>query len=107
MLRFEGDRDFALPQAALFAKLSNARFLAECVPDVESSTVHGSERADLVVRPGFSFVRGTLKTTLTIAEAVDSERVRVELHSAGIGATADVEATLHLSPLESGTRAHW
>ena len=35
MLRFEGDRDFPHPPAELFAKLTDARFLASCIPDVE------------------------------------------------------------------------
>ena len=36
MLRFEGDRDFRQAPAELWAKLTDARFLAQCIPDVET-----------------------------------------------------------------------
>ena len=36
MLRFEGDRDFPQAPAELFTRLRDARFLVECIPDVES-----------------------------------------------------------------------
>jgi carbon monoxide dehydrogenase subunit G len=107
MLRFEGDRDFALSQDELFARLSDARFLVECIPDVESVSLREPDRAALVLRPGFSFVRGTLDVTLQVVDAVAPQSARVLLHSKGIGSTSDVEAGLSLAAQEGGTRVHW
>jgi carbon monoxide dehydrogenase subunit G len=45
--RFEGDRDFAQPPMDLFAKLTDARFLATCIPGVKSVTEEAAERAVL------------------------------------------------------------
>ena len=39
MLQFEGDRDFTLAPADLWAKLTDARFLVQCIPDVDSEDV--------------------------------------------------------------------
>src|SRR5260370_42584938 len=107
MLRFEGDRDFALPADELFARLSDARFLVQCIPDVETVKSQEADRAVLVLRPGFSFVRGTLEMTMQVVDAVAPQSLRVLLHSKGIGSSSEVEASLSLSPQDGGTRVHW
>jgi carbon monoxide dehydrogenase subunit G len=107
MVRFEGDKDFPQPPAELWAKLSDAHFLVQCIPDVESIAEMASDRARLVLRPGFSFVRGTLEATLRIVDAVPSQSARYIIANKGIGSSADVEATIALSPQGSGTRVHW
>ncbi|MHB1424133.1 MAG: SRPBCC family protein [Gemmataceae bacterium] len=107
MVRFEGDKDFPLSQRDLWAKLSDARFLVQCIPDVESVAEVESDRASLVLRPGFSFVRGTLEATLRIVDAHEPTSARYTISNKGIGSSADVEATIALSPQGGGTRVHW
>jgi carbon monoxide dehydrogenase subunit G len=107
MLHFEGDKDFSRAPRELWDKLSDARFLVQCIPDVES--VSQSERDSLLckLRPGFAFVRGTLELTLQVAEAVAAKSVRLALHTKGIGTTTQVETVLAFSPQDAGTRIHW
>jgi carbon monoxide dehydrogenase subunit G len=107
MLRFEGDRDFSLAPAELFARLSDAHFLVECIPDVETVNSVEADKASLILRPGFSFVRGTLEVSMQITDVVAPTSERVLLHSKGIGSSSDVEATLTLAAQENGTRVHW
>jgi carbon monoxide dehydrogenase subunit G len=107
MLRFEGDRDFRQGPAEVWAKLTDARFLAQCVPDVETVRQAQPDRAELVLRPGFSFVRGTLDLTLQVADAVAPSSARLVLRAKGMGSSSDVEATLALAPQDEGTRVHW
>jgi carbon monoxide dehydrogenase subunit G len=107
MQRFEGERDFPQPPAELWAKLTDARFLVQCIPDVESVTQLEANRAVLVLRPGFAFVRGTLDVTLQVVDAVQPTSARVLLQSKGIGSSSDVESTLTLAEQGSGTRVHW
>jgi carbon monoxide dehydrogenase subunit G len=107
MLRFEGDRTFARPPGEMWKKLTDARFLAGCIPDVESVTSSGPGEAELVLRPGFAFVRGTLRLTLRVADAVEPESARVLAHGKGIGSSSDVEATLNFKPDGEGTKVHW
>ena len=107
MVRFEGDRDFALPPGPLFAKLTDARFLVTCIPDVEKVTTVEADQAALTLRPGFAFVRGTLEVTLRVVDAAAPTSARVLLLSKGIGSSSNVEAALELTPTETGTRVHW
>ena len=107
MLRFEGDRDFPQPPAELFAKLTDARFLVTCIPDVEGVADQEPDRAVFSVRPGLAFVRGTLEVTLQVVEKTPPTSARMSLVSKGIGSSSTVEATLTLAPHDAGTRMHW
>jgi carbon monoxide dehydrogenase subunit G len=107
MNQFEGDRDFALPPQALWEKLSDARFLVTCIPDIQSVARSEPSEAVCTIRPGFSFVRGTLELTLRVAEAAPAQSVKMLLLSKGMGNSSTVEATMALAPHEGGTRVHW
>lgn len=107
MIQFEGDRDFAVPPAPLWGKLSDARFLVTCIPDVESVAKSEAGEAVCTIRPGFAFVRGTLELTIRVAEAEPEKSVKLVLASKGIGNSSTVEALLTLAPRDAGTRVHW
>lgn len=106
MVRFEGEKVFSRPPAEVWAKLSDARFLVQCIPDVESIAEVDAAHARLVLRPGFSFVRGTLEATLHIVDAVEPS-ARYTISNKGIGSSADVQATIALSPQDTWTRVRW
>ena len=108
MLRFEGVKDFPrhAPQE-LWAKLSDARFLVQCIPDVHEVKQSAAEEAVCVLRPGLAFVRGTLELTLRVIEAVAPESIRLSLATKGIGTTSTVEVALTLAVQEAGTRVSW
>ena len=107
MERFEGEKDFPQSPTELWTKLSDARFLVQCIPDVESVTEAESDHARLVLRPGFSFVRGTLEATLRVVDAVAPTAARYLIANKGIGSSAEVEAIIALAPQGTGTRVHW
>jgi uncharacterized protein len=107
MTRFEGDRDFAQPADQVFAKLTDARFLATCFPDVESVSEQEVDRAVLTLRPGLAFARGTLEVTLQVVEKTSPTGARMLLTSKGIGSSSKVEALLALAANGDGTRVHW
>ena len=107
MLHFDGDQDFPRPLAEVFAKLGDASFLVSCIPGVESVKESGPDQAICILRPGFSFVRGTLEVTLHVLERVAEKSVRVLAHAKGIGSGNDVEALLNLEPKDAGTHIRW
>jgi carbon monoxide dehydrogenase subunit G len=107
MLSFEGDRNFAVSIDVVFAKLGDARFLCDCVPGVESVARADADQVLCTIRPGFSFARGTLELTLTIAERSAQSFLRIALKTKGIGSSSQVEATLTLTAADGGTHAHW
>jgi carbon monoxide dehydrogenase subunit G len=108
MLRFDGQKDFLqLTPEKLWEKLSDARFLVQCVPDVHE--VSRQERGDaaFTLRPGFAFIRGTLQVTMRVVEAMSPGSVKLALTSKGIGTSSEVEAVLAISALDSGSRVNW
>jgi carbon monoxide dehydrogenase subunit G len=106
MLRFEGERDCPLPPGEVFARLTDARFLVQCLPDVESVRESNQDQATFRVRPALSFVRGALDVTLTVLER-NQPQARFLLTSKGIGSGADVESALEVSEQGTGTHLHW
>ncbi len=107
MIHFEGERDFPLSAEDTWHHLHDARFLVQCIPDVEKVNETSPERAVCVLRPGFSFVRGTLEVALQLVEAIPAEVVRVLLTSKGIGSSSEVEASVRLEASARGCRVHW
>jgi carbon monoxide dehydrogenase subunit G len=107
MLRFEGSKDLPRAPAEVWNKLSDARFLVQCVPGVES--VARAERTSVVctLRPGFAFVRGTLELSLQVVDAVPDTSARLLLQTKGIGTTSEVEARWSVQPQGSGSRLTW
>jgi carbon monoxide dehydrogenase subunit G len=87
MLRFEGERRFAQPVDELWPKLSDAAFLARCVPEAT--------------------LRGSMDVTLEIIERHEPDLVRFRLTSKGVGTSNTVETVLTLTPDGTGTRAQW
>lgn len=106
MLRFEGDREFSRTPAELFARLTDVPFLVSCIPDVETIRAQEADRAELVIRPGFAFVRGSLEATLRLLEGTGTS-ARLLLGSKGIGSSSEVEANLTFAAIATGTRVHW
>lgn len=106
-MKFEGDQDLDHKPEFLWEKLSNAAFLAECLPDASVEGQPTQQEADCSVRPGFSFIRGSLDVHVKILEAVKPTLTKIGLVSKGIGSGSDVEATLQFAPTDKGTRVHW
>lgn len=107
MLHFEGERTFGSPVEALFAKLRDAAFLAESIPEAAVEGVATRDRAACTVHPGFAFVRGSLEVTLEVVEAQEPTLVRVRVSSKGVGSHSVVESALQLSADGAGSKVHW
>jgi carbon monoxide dehydrogenase subunit G len=107
MVRFEADRAIPRPLDEVWAKLTDARFLVKCIPDVESVSALEPDHAAMVLRPSLVFMRGSLDVDLRIVDVVAPASARVVSHSKGIGSTSTVEATLHFSATADGTLVHW
>jgi carbon monoxide dehydrogenase subunit G len=107
MLHFEGDTDFPQAPASVWAKMSDARFLVQCLPGVEKVSHVEASTATCILRPGLSFVRGTLEITIRLTDVVEGKSLRVLTHGKGIGSSNDVESTLTFAAHDGGTRIHW
>jgi uncharacterized protein len=106
-MHFEGDKEIPLPPPDVFARLSDARFLVECIPGRETVIQADQHQAVCTQRPGFAFIRGTLEVTIKIIEATLDSTIKYALLSKGIGSHSNVETTITLAPKDSGTHLHW
>ena len=60
-----------------------------------------------VVRPGFSFLRGTMKLNLSLGEASPPERATMHVDAQGIGVAMKVVSQLSIAPREAGSQLDW
>jgi carbon monoxide dehydrogenase subunit G len=106
MIHFEGVESFPASPADVFAKLSDAGFLASCLPD--TTVVSGTpDRAEWKVRPKLAFLSGELETVATVTERAEGERVKYRLETKGVGSGSVVEAVLTFAPDGTGTHVTW
>src|SRR5262245_46216091 len=107
MLQIQGDELFDQNPEALFGSLLRPEFLCQCFPGVDRVIRCDDRSAAVVVRPGFSFVRGTLEVAFEFAETDAPRSARVLIHIKGIGSSAELESLLQLTALASGTKVAW
>src|SRR5688500_9943609 len=97
MLHLEGDKSFSASPAELWAKLTDLAFLVQCVPDVAKVNAVEAKAASLVLRPGFSFVRGEMQLTIEKLEESPPAMARMLMKTKGIGTSSEVEAVFQLA----------
>src|SRR5262245_35298152 len=107
MLQIKGEEPFDQAPEILWASLSRPDFLCQCFPGLDRVLRCDDRSAAVIVRPGFSFVRGTLEVAFEFAEAEKPRFARVLIHIKGIGSSAELESTFHLTVVTTGTTIAW
>ena len=107
MLQLSGEEHFSQPVVEVWACLADAEFLAKCLPQLESAERDESGLFVCRVRPGLSFIKGTLKVTLDIRDQQAPDSMRICVNSKGIGSSAVVETLVELSARDTGTQLSW
>ena len=107
-----GESRFEVPPARLFEALTDPAMMVKLIPDVESYTTNGTDTIDCVVRPGFSFLRGTLKLKVVFTEIHPPEEsvagwATMRVVSQGIGATMELESRMEIQALPEGAVLKW
>jgi carbon monoxide dehydrogenase subunit G len=106
-LTFGGTEFFSAPPEQLFAALTDIGQLSKTIPDLVSSEQIDQRTLKCVVRPGFSFLRGTLRLTISLGEFRPSESATMTVAAAGIGAQIRVTSELQIVPMNSGSQLNW
>jgi carbon monoxide dehydrogenase subunit G len=102
VLEFQGEETFACPPDKLFAALTDPEILAATIPDLESFERVGPLGLKCVVRPGFSFLRGTMKMDIEIKDLVPPQSAAMQVLAKGIGATLEIVSTMQVDPIDGG-----
>jgi carbon monoxide dehydrogenase subunit G len=107
MIHFEGDKSFPLPVAEVAARLSDAGFLANCLPDAEV-TEATPDRAAWKLKPRLSFLTGSLNVEMTTEAREPGKSVAFRVFAKAMGASSTVVTNLHFNEAEGGgTAVHW
>ncbi|HEY1186678.1 MAG TPA: SRPBCC family protein [Gemmata sp.] len=106
MIHFEGSKHIARPVTEVAAKLSDAGFLANSVPDAQVSEAT-PDKATGKIHPKLSFLTGslTLHAEVTAREPGKSVAYRIDTRTMGAGST--VETKLAFEEAAGGTQIHW
>jgi len=104
---FLGDTILPFPPQAVRDALVGLEGVARNMGDVTSVERVDSRTLKLVVRPGFSFIRGTLRVTMTIDEVEPGRTLVQTAKSEGIGLSMTIESAITLEPAGTGTKASW
>lgn len=101
MIHFEGVESFPTPPADLYAKLADAGWLAQSLPDTQVLET-SADRATWKVKPKFAFMAGTLDTIAEITARTAGEQVRYRVTSTSVGAKSVAESILTIRPAGGG-----
>jgi len=106
-MQFSGEEHFALAPEELWGRLIDVAFIAGNLPGVASIESVEPKVAVCRVRPGFSFLTGSLKMTVEIIDEQPPRAARMRVHGEGIAASLIVETSMELMPTSGGTNLVW
>lgn len=104
---FGGEEMFAAPPDRVFALLTDLDALAASIPDLVSSERPDANTLCCVVKPGFSFLRGTMKLNITIADVQAPRSAIMTVAAQGIGVSMQVRSSIEVEPASTGARLRW
>jgi carbon monoxide dehydrogenase subunit G len=97
-MQFGGEELFAAGQQTVYDMLVDLDALGAGIPDVVSTEKVDDHTLRAVVRPGFSFLRGTMKLKIQLAELEPPNSALMRIDSQGIGVSMVVESRMRLEP---------
>jgi carbon monoxide dehydrogenase subunit G len=106
MIHFEGEKLFPLPVAEVAAKLSDAGFLANCLPDATVSEAT-PDKATWKIRPKLAFLTGSLNVEMTTTGREAGKSATFKVYAKALGASSTVTSTLTFAEGSGGTAVHW
>jgi carbon monoxide dehydrogenase subunit G len=106
-LTFGGNETFSAPPEQVFAALTDLDRLPSLIPDLVSAEKVDDRTLNCVVRPGFSFLRGTLRMTIAIVDLVPPKSASMKVSASGIGAQIEIASSLDIAPKDSGSTLTW
>lgn len=104
---FVGEELLAFPPDRVLHALKHVELVSKHMADVQSVERVDDRTLKLVVRPGFSFIRGTLRVTMTLDEKVPGKTIVQTAKSEGIGMSMTIESTITLEADGAGTKARY
>jgi carbon monoxide dehydrogenase subunit G len=105
--QFGGEEHFRAPPVRVYALLTTLDAMTATIPDLVSSERVDERTLRCVVRPGFSFLRGTLKLTIGLGDLQPPERAAMNVTAQGIGVSMRIASDLRIEPDADGSKLSW
>lgn len=106
-MEFGGAEHFAAPQEQVYALLTDLEAMSTIIPDLVSAEKVDDRTLKCVVKPGFSFLRGTMRLTITLGDCQPCEAAAMNVDAQGIGVGMSISSQLHVLPEDTGSRLEW
>ncbi len=106
-IEFGGEEQFDVPPERLYAVLTDLDAMAATIPDLVSAEKVDKRTLKCVVRPGFSFLRGTMRLTIELGECLPPQSATMCVTAQGIGVGMHVVSQLEIVPEDAGSRLKW
>jgi carbon monoxide dehydrogenase subunit G len=106
-MNLSGNEYFEAPVETVFDNITDLEQTVRSLPGLERIEKLEPTRADVRVKPTFSFVTGSMHMGFEVLERERPHTARMRVRGKGIGASVVIETSLRLSPEGSGTRLEW
>ena len=107
MIEFGGEERFAASAEALYAHLTDLDAMARAIPDLVSAEKVDERTMKCVVRPGFSFLRGTMRLTIALGDTEPPKSAAMSVEAQGIGIGMRVASRVDISHDGAGSLLKW
>ncbi len=106
-LAFGGEEEFAADRNGAYAILTDLNELPRLIPDLVSWERPSDNTLVCIVRPGFSFLRGTLKLTIQLIDYTPPRTAALAVAASGIGSSLSAVTRLEADEIGDHTRIRW
>lgn len=106
-MQLSGTEHFTQPPQLIWERLTDLTHFARVLPKLEKIERSEPQLLECRVKPGLSFLSGTLKLRFEIIEQNPIESARMRIVGKGIGASVTVETSIQLTPDGTGTQLDW
>ena len=106
MIHFEGDKFIPRPLAEVSAKLSDAGYLVNCLPDSQV-TEATPDQAAWSLRPKLSFLTGSLHATMDVTAREEGKSAAFRIATKAMGASSTVTVGMTFAANGGDTAVHW
>jgi carbon monoxide dehydrogenase subunit G len=105
--QFGGEETFQASPERLYNQLTDLDGMMKTLPDVVSAERIDDRSLRAVVRPGFSFLRGSMRLVISLADLAPPTAAAMNVAAEGIGVSMRVASTLRISAEGTGSKLAW
>ncbi len=106
-MEFSGEERFTQSREELFDKLVDLEFMSKTFPGLQRVVKLEEKVLVCKLKPGFSFISGTLTNTMELINESRPESVEVNVKGKGIGASVVVAIEIKMTEVDDGTALAW